>query len=160
MNLKCERKVSWILQVTIWSQNIWYWFKRKTKLLLCFKVTKGILIANIFWPFKDHVLRNKINEKADIMDRIRKTITEKLSSQSQSLNHKSSALCYILHLLSPWCLFPCYPPQKWAQCSQTIENRAAFKAWFVDLVNHLRFAVGKCASNKIWNWINSKLLRK
>ena len=84
MNLKCERKVSWILQVTIWSQNIWYWFKRKTNLLLCFKVTKGILIANIFWPFKDHAHRNKINEKADIMNRIRKTITEKLSSQSQS----------------------------------------------------------------------------
>ena len=60
MNLKCERKVSWILQVTIWSQNIWYWFKRKTKLLLCFKVTKGILIANIFWPLNDYVHQKHI----------------------------------------------------------------------------------------------------
>ena len=81
------------------------------------------------------------------------------------------------------------PIDHWAyqpstQCPQTIKNRAPFKASFVDLlvlyrflvisdfdvwilvqlitdlVNHLRFAVCKWASNKIWKWIYSKLLRK
>ena len=32
----------------------------------CFKVTKRILIANIFRPLKDHVHSNKINENVDI----------------------------------------------------------------------------------------------
>ena len=71
-----------------------------------------------------------------------------------------------------------------AQCDEMIDNRAAFKASFVDLwvlsrfliisefhvlifvqlvtdlVKYLRLAVGKCVSNKIWNKLYSILLWK